>query len=78
MGWGGRWGQVRSCRQIKAPIRTQKAVLYFQYGTQTDTIHKGGQDCRQEQFFTPCNPINVLQGHEMHPCHLTALVKSCL
>ena len=75
VGDGGRWG---ANRLIKAPIQTQKAVLYLQYGTQTDAIHKGGQYCRKEQFCTPCNPIKALQGHEMHPRCLTASVKSHL
>ena len=48
------------------------------YGTQTGRIHKGGQDCREEQPGTPCSPINALQGHEMHPGGLTASVKSRL
>ena len=39
-------------------------------------IHKGGQDCRKEQFGTPCSPINALQGHEMRPDGLTASVKA--
>ena len=62
----------------KATIWTQAAVLCPQYGTQTGRIHKGGQDCREEQPGTPCSPINALKGHEMHPGGLTALVKSCL
>ena len=77
-GWGGRWGQVGSRRWVKAPIRTQRAVLCLQYVTQTGKIHKGGQDCREEQPGTPCSPINALQGHEMHPGGLTASVKSRL
>ena len=48
------------------------------YGTQNSRIHKGGQDCREEQPGTPCSPINALQGHEMHPGGLTASVKSRL
>ena len=54
------------------------AVLCPQHGTQTGRIHKGGQDCREEQPGTPCSPINALQGHEMHPGGLTASVKSRL
>ena len=65
-------------RRVKAPIRTQRTVLCLQYVTQTGRIHKGGQDCREEQFGTPCSPINALQGHEMYPGGLTALVKSHL
>ena len=77
-GGGGRWGRVGSRRRVKAIIRIQAAVLCPQYGTQTGRIHKGGQDCREEQPGTPCSPINALQGHEMHPGGLTALVKSRL
>ena len=67
-----------SRRRVKATIWTQAAVLFPQYGTQTGRIHKGGQDCREEQPGTPCSPINALQGHEMHPGGLTASVKSRL
>ena len=67
-----------SRRRAKATIWTQAALLCPQYGTQTGRIHKGGQDCREEQSGTPCSPINALQGHEMHPGGLTALVKSRL
>ena len=78
-GWaGGRRGRVGSRRRVKATIWTQAAVLCPQYGTQTGRIHKGGQDCREEQPGTPCSPINALQGHEMHPGGLTASVKSRL
>ena len=77
-GGGGRRGRVGSRRRAKATIWTQAAVLCPQYGTQTGRIHKGGQDCREEQPGTPCSPINALQGHEMHPGDLTASVKSCL
>ena len=57
-GWGGGW-------EAKATIWTLAAVLCPQYGTQTGRIHKGGQDCREEQPSTPCSPINALQGHEI-------------
>ena len=67
-----------SRRRVKATIRTQAAVLCPQYGTQTGRIHKGGQDCREEQPGNPCSPLNALQGHEMHPGGLTASVKSHL
>ena len=77
-GGGGRRGRVGSRRRAKATIWTQAAVLCPQYGTQTGRIHKGGEDCREEQFGTPCSPINALQGHEMHPGGLTASVKSRL
>ena len=77
---GGRgwWGRVGSRRRVKAPIQTQRAVLCLQYVTQTGRIHKGGQDCHEEQPGTPCSPINALQGHEMHPGGLTASLKSRL
>ena len=79
-GRGGRGvgGRVGSRRRAKATIWTQAAVLCPQYGTQTGRIHKGGQDCHEEQPGTPCSPINALQGHEMHPGGLTASVKSRL
>ena len=78
-GWaGGRRGRVGSRRQVKATTQTQRAVLCLQFVAQTDTIHKGGQDWREEQPGTPCSPINALQGNEMHPGDLTASVKSRL
>ena len=43
-----------------------------------DTIHKGGQDWREEQPGTPCSPINAPQDHEMHPHGFTASIKSRL
>ena len=74
-GVGGRMG---SRRRVKTTVWIQAAVLCPQYGTQTGRIHKGGQDCREEQPGTPCSPIKALQGHEMHPGGLTASVKSRL
>ena len=65
-----------SRRQVKAPIWTQRAVLCLQYVTYTGRIHKGGQDCCEEQFGTPCSSINAPQGHEMHPGGLTASEKA--
>ena len=73
---GGGW--VGSRRLVEAPIRTQRAVPCLQYATQTGRIDKRGQDCCEEQFGTPCSPINALQGHEIHPGGLIALVKSHL
>ena len=67
-----------SQRWVKVPIQAQKEVLCLQYVTRTDTIHKGGQDCCEEQFCTQCSPINAPQDHEMHPWGLTALVKGHL
>ena len=67
-----------SRRRVKATIQTQRAVLYLQCVTQTDTIHKGGQDWREEQPGTPCSPVNASQDHEMHPCGFTASIKSRL
>ena len=40
----GRQGRMGSQRLVKATIQTQRAVLCLQCVTQTDTIHKGGQD----------------------------------
>ena len=70
--------QVESRRRVKEPIRTQRAALCLQCVQKTDTIHKGGLDCRWEQFCSPCICINDLQGREIHPCGLTASVKSRL
>ena len=75
---GGRRGRVGSRRRVKATTQTQRAVVCLQFVAQTDTIHKGGQDWREEQPGTPCSPINALQGNEMHPGGLTASVKSRL
>ena len=78
-GWaGGRRGGVGSRRRVKATTQTQRAVVCLQFVAQTDTIHKGGQDWREEQPGTPCSLINALQGNEMHPGGLTASVKSRL
>ena len=76
--WGGGRGRVGSRRRVKATTQTQRAVVCLQFVAQTDTIHKGGQDWREEQPGTPCSPINALQGNEMHPGGLTASVKSRL
>ena len=75
---GGRWGRVGSRRRAKAPIQTQRAVLYLQSVAQTVTIPKGGQDWREEQPGTPCSPIDAPQDHEMHPHGFTASIKSRL
>ena len=63
---GGGWAGA------KATILTQAAVLCLQYGTRTGTIHRVGQDWREEQLGTPCSPINAPQDREMHPRGLTA------
>ena len=62
----------------KATTQTQRAVLCLQFVAQTDTIHKGGQDWREEQPGTPYSPINAPQDHEMHPRGFTASIKSRL
>ena len=67
-----------SRRWAKATIQTQKAMLYLQSVAQTVTMHKGGQDWREEQPGTPCSPNDAPQGHEMHPRGFTALIKSRL
>ena len=59
IGGGGRQGRVKSQRRVKATIQTRRAVLCLQCVTQTDTIHKGDQDWREEQPGTPCSPINA-------------------
>ena len=44
----------------------------------SDINHKRGPECHEEQFGTPCSPVDAPQDHEMHPRGLTALVKSHL
>ena len=66
-----------SQRRVKATIQTQRAVLCHQHVTQTNAIHKGAQDWREERFGIPCSPINAPQDHEMHPCGFIASIKSC-
>ena len=58
-GGGGRRGRVGSRRRVKATTQTQRAVICLQFVAQTDTIHKGGQDWREEQPGTPYSPINA-------------------
>ena len=77
-GVGGRRGWVGSRRRVKATTQTQRALLCLQFVAQTDTIHKGGQDWREEQPGTPYSPINAPQDHEMHPRGFTASIKSRL
>ena len=77
-GMGGRRGQVGSRRRVKATIQTQRAELCLQFVIQIDTIHKGGQDWREEQFGTPCSPINAPQDHEMNPRGFIVSIKSRL
>ena len=71
-------GGVGSRRRAKASIQTQRAELYLQSVTQTVTMHKGGQDWREEQPGTPCSPIDAPQAHEMHPRGFKASIKSRL
>ena len=42
---------------------------------QTDTIHKEGQGCHEEQYGNSCSLINAHQDHEMHNSGLTASIK---
>ena len=74
-GWGGGWEAEGGLKQSFG-LKQQCCALSM--GTQTGRIHKGGQDCREEQPGTPCSPINAPQDHEMHPGGLTASVKSRL
>ena len=67
-----------SRRRAKATIQIQRAVLYLQSVALTVTMHKGGQDRREEQPGTLCSPIDAPQGHEMHPHGFTASIKSRL
>ena len=69
---------MESQRRGKATIWILRAVHCPQYLTYTDTIHRGGQNCRQEQLGIPYSPINAPQGQEMHPCGSTASAKGCL
>ena len=78
IGGVGRREQMESERRVKATIQTQRAVLCLQCVTQTDIIHKGGQDRREEQPGTPCSPINAPQEHKMHPCGFTASINNHL
>ena len=64
----GGGGEAGAGGKPKATIQTQRAVLCLQCVTQINTIHKGGQDWREEQP----------QDHEMHPRGFTASIKSCL
>ena len=77
-GGRGRRGRVGSRRRAKATTQTQRAALCLQFVAQTDTIHKGGQDWREEQPGTPYSPINAPQDHEMHPRGFTASTKGRL
>ena len=72
-GSGGMQGRVET--GLKHPFRPKEQCYTLQYGTQTDAIHKGGQDCHQGRPRTPCNPI---KAHEIHPRGLTTSVKSHL
>ena len=75
---GGRGGGKGGWERVKATTQIQRAVLCLQFVAQTDTIHKGGQDWREEQPGTPYSPINAPQDHKMHPHSFTALIKSRL
>ena len=76
-GWGGGGGGWEAEGGLKQPFGPKQQCCALSMGpAQTGRIHKGGQDCREEQPGTPCSPINALQGHEMHPGGLTASVKS--
>ena len=44
----------------------------------SDMNCKGGPDCHEKQFSTPCSPINAPQDHEIDPRGFTASVKSHL
>ena len=75
---GGGWGEAGAGGKLKATIQTQRAMLCLQSVAQTVTMHKGGQDWREEQPGTPCSPIDAPQCHEMHPHGFTASIKSRL
>ena len=67
-----------SQRRVNETIRTQATVPYLQNVTQTDIIHRGGQDCHKEQLGTPYIPINAPQDQKIHSRGLTASAKSHL
>ena len=68
VGGGGRWGAVGG---LKHPFGLKEQC----HVTQTGRINKGGQNCHEGLFGTPCS---ALQGHEMHPGGLTASVNNHL
>ena len=75
-GGGGDWGAEGG---LKHPFKLKEHYYAFSMRRKLiHAIHKGGQDCYQEQFDTPCSPINAPKDHEMRPRGLTASVKSCL
>ena len=74
-GVGGGGGGWEAEGRLKQPLRLKERL---QFVAQTDTIHKGGQDWREEQPGTPYSPINAPQDHEMHPRGFTASIKSHL
>ena len=55
--------------------RRGKVTIWTQ---RTDIIHRGGQDCCQEQLGIPCSPNNAPLGQEMHPRGSTASAKGRL
>ena len=69
---GGDGGGWEAEGRLKQPFGLKQQCCALSMGH----IHKGGEDCREEQPGTPCSPINALQDHEMHPGGLTASVKS--
>ena len=66
-----------SQRRAKATIQTQRAVLYphslWHKLLQCTKEAKTGE--RSSLVVTPCSPIDVPQGHEMHPRGFTASIK---
>ena len=77
-GWEGNdVGVGREPRQVrlKHPFGLKEQRCAF---SQTGRIHKGGQDCCEEQFGIPCSPINAPQSHKMYSGGLTASVKTRL
>ena len=77
-GGGGGWEAKGG---LKQPFGLKQQCCALSMGpelVQSTRGGPGGQDCRQEQFGTPCSPINAPQGREMHPRGFTASVKSHL
>ena len=81
-GWGGAVGGGGRCGAeggAKHPFGLKRQCCAFSKCHELiQSTRPGGPDCREEQFGTPCSPINAPQDHEMHPRGFTASAKSRL
>ena len=80
-GWGGGRGGWEAEGGLKQPFGLKQQCCALSMGhrlVESTREVKTAVLTREEQPGTPCSPINVLQGHEMHPGGLTASVKSRL